>query len=480
MKRKIVCMLIISTMILTVGCGRNSNEIRKDTGSCLSDPSSIKDISDSDVSTINSDSSDTENLSAYEKIEVLADNTIFPSSGTGLYDLSESPKEWISKALESNKVTAGIGGDNEKMPVSDLDTLLKTEVGYSQNYEIHLNDEHDAVITCTNFYNPSNASKPCTVEDCLNKGWWDAEHMVFIGDKDYLENPTSIEDMLTVFGDPTNIYMTDNDTYQTIVPDSLDDFKEKAKEALKDNDSVSYSLIWNDSNKYMYSAARESSYDNYVLSPHLYGEASFRYSLFGEEPDFGSEIISSTTNETNMEVDKTGNSTNDNTTSVKETIDQIVFPENNGKFTTVTLKHEYRNNYFTIDLPSDDTFYNLFDNTYEGYTVERYVKEQHTDSTLSLDSGADYDNHFTVTYDGVQISYDTNTERLARKHADGIWLEENGLKAYVYEDSHIIVSIESGESANLYISFYGNTNKYSLEEYGKYILNLVHLVDTNE
>ena len=470
MKRHTIYLVLAITIASLTGCGSGSenpeNEEMK-SSVIYSTESSVDAIDHSDIGA-SSVVSDADTGKSYEKISELVATASFPSSGTGIYDLNGTPKDWITTAHENGEITAGLGGNNEKTAVSDLNALWTTAVDYKSNYEIHLNDENDTVITCTDFFTPFDAAKPCTVEECISRGWWKADNMVTFANKDYLDNPVTVDDLLEVFGNPTNIYMTDDETYKKISFDSLDEFRTKAGEMLETEGSTEYDLLWNDGSKYMHSSATESTYDEYVLSPNLYGKDQFMYSVFGKEPDLESE--------TDMEVGKTENSTEDNTADVEESIDQIVFPENNGKFTTVTLKNDHRRNYFTIELPSDYTFDTAWESPYEGYTVEQYAAEQHMDSIVNLDSGTVYDNDLSITYDGVQVADDTNTERLARKYPDGQWIEENGLKAYVYEENHIFVSIDSGESVNLLVSFYGDTNKYSLEEYGKYIMDRVQLI----
>ncbi len=421
--------------------------------------SSQKSIETSPTESLTVDETDGTSGYYYKNITAFNDSTDFPASGVGKFDLSKSPMEWITEAFEKYELTAGLGGDNEKTSVTDIDALLNTEISYGTNFEIHFNDESNAVVVCTNFFTPYDDDKKVTVADCLSLGWWKADNFVTINGKDYVEDNVTIEEIVDVFGNPTRTCMVDDLIYYA------DDFIYYADEAVKDNESLTYSLVWSDGTKYMSSAATDEKNGNHVLSPHLYGNDAFFYYCFGENPDTSNVILSDSGSGSSA-------SSSGEATISNEGIEQIVFPESSGTFTTVTIKSDYRNSYFTMELPSEYTFNTTWGSEYEGYTIAKYASEGHEDDIVYMDT----DNDFMAKYDGVQNADDTNTERLARKYPNGVWVEENGLKAYAYEDSHIFVSIDNGDNTNLLVSFYGDVNKYSLEEYAKYILGKVKLI----
>lgn len=409
----------------------------------------------------------------YKKIEELGDASDFPESGTGLYDLTKAPKDWIAAAIEAgNEITAGIGGDNEKQPVKDLETLLNTPVDYSKNFEIHLNDANDAVITCTDFFNPYTADSPCTVGFCLDQGWWKASKIVAINGNIDVENTVYLESVLSVFGKPMRVDVTNSDTDKTEQMDSIESFEKRISEELQadpDYPTASYTLEWSDGSKILCSNMYSTPDDNdYMILANLYGYAMYDYAVLGKEPDINGLKTDGTPDESENE-SQTGTETKE------DGIGQVVFPGNDGKFTAITLKNDYRVYYFTVEVPSNFKPDHVWWPEYADYTMERYADEHIEKENMTLEGTGDYDSNFAITFDGAQISDDTNTERLARHYPDGVWVEENGLKAYVYDDGYIAVSVEGGDG-NLLITFDGSTSDYSLEEYGRYILNKVTLV----
>ncbi len=425
--KRLVLILLVAMMVL-VGCESKEKN----------DPSSTGNLTDSDTY-------------YYKNIDDFSDSTTFSTTSVGEFDLTKSPKEWISEAFDKYSLTAGLGGNNEKESVTDLDTLLSTEIEYRKNFEIYFNNDSESRITCTNFYSPYDNGKKVTVEDCINIGWWKAYNIVT------LNETATVEEIIAIFGKPTSASMRDEDSNKTILFGSVSDFVSNADKALNEKEEVEYNLVWTDGVKYMVSPVIENNFNHSVMTPYLFGKDYFTYDILGENVDVSS--VDTTT---------TDSSTEQNT--VNSDIDQDVFEGNNGDFTTVTIKSEYRNNYFVMNLPSEFKFSSM--SSYPDYTIKKYAGENLQDDIVYLDT----DNDFMASYDGVQNADDTNTERLARKHPDGMWVESNGLKAYVFEDGHIFVSIDNEENTNLLVSFYGNTNKYTLEEYAKYILSLVTLV----